>query len=95
MSMSSPEIFCEQHEDASEAMFDHMLEDEDLKQEFSAKKNGLRVKEDGEFIKDLIKGTPRAHYSYEKVCNCQNKRRFAQHISAFGLAMADFSDSFS
>ena len=44
-------------------MFDHMLEDQDLKKEFSAKNYGLRVKEDGEFIKDLIKGTPRAHYS--------------------------------
>ena len=51
-------------------MFDHMLEDQDLKKEFSAKNYGLRVKEDGEFIKDLIKGTPRAHYSYEEVCNC-------------------------
>lgn len=69
--MSSPEIFCEQHhEERSEAMFDHMLKDKDLKKEFE--NYGLCVKKDGEFIKDLIKGTPRAHYSYEKVCNCQN-----------------------
>lgn len=93
MYMRSPEIFYGQHEDASEAMFDHMLEDKDLKKEF--KKYRLDVKKDGAFIKDLIKGIPRADYPYEKVCNCQNKCNFAEHIGVFCLAMADFSGSFS
>ena len=65
MDMSSPEIFYGQHEDASEAMFDHMLEDQDLKEEFE--KYEFDVKKDGAFIKDLIRGTPRSRDQYERV----------------------------
>ena len=47
-------------------MFDHMLKDKDLKRAF--KKYGLDVKKDGAFIKDLIKGTPKAgDNQYEEV----------------------------
>ena len=50
-------------------MFDHMLEDEDLKKEFE--NYDLDVQKDGAFIKDLIRGTPKAQddpqYRYEKV----------------------------
>ena len=50
-------------------MFDHMLEDEDLKKEFE--NYDLDVQKDGAFIKDLIRGTPKAQddpqYCYEKV----------------------------
>ena len=47
-------------------MFDHMLKDRGLKRAF--KKYDLDVKKDGAFIKDLIKGAPKAgDNQYEEV----------------------------